>query len=111
MADAKLFRDQERFSDQVARGVAGAVDDIRHKLVEEPWFGRETTGSIELVNRSADTASAREQGVASFYGLDQQPAPEAVTVAAAPVPEPAPPPPTPQVEPARGWERGEGMER
>ena len=111
MADGKLFRDNERFSDQVARGVAGAVDDVRHKLVEEAWFGRETTGSIELVNQSADAATERELGVSSFYGLDKQPAPEKDAFAAEPAVEPAPPPPTPKVEPAQGWEQGEGMER
>lgn len=26
--------------------VASAVDDIRHKLVEEAWFGRRVTGDI-----------------------------------------------------------------
>ena len=29
-----------------AAGVPAAVDDIRAKLVEEPWFGRETTDQI-----------------------------------------------------------------
>lgn len=107
MADAKLFRDRERFSDQVARGVAGAVDDIRHKVIEEPWYGRETTGSIELANQSADRATERELGMQRFYGLDQQPAREQES----PAPEPTPPAPAPQVEPARGWEKDEGMER
>lgn len=27
-------------------GVASAVDDVRHKVVEEGWFGRTTTGDI-----------------------------------------------------------------
>ncbi len=26
--------------------IAGAVDDVRHKLVEEAWFGRPVTGNI-----------------------------------------------------------------
>lgn len=26
--------------------LTNAVDDVRHKLVEEAWFGRQTTGSI-----------------------------------------------------------------
>jgi hypothetical protein len=26
--------------------IAGAVDDIRHKLIEEGWFGRKVTGDI-----------------------------------------------------------------
>ena len=106
MADSRLFRDQEKFSDQVARGVAAAIDDIRHKVVEEGWFGRETTGSIEVVGNAVDPAAEREKGVASFYGLDQQGAqgPE----------EPAPdiePPKTPAVEAERAWDHDEGMER
>lgn len=103
MADSRLFRDGGKFSDQVARGVAAAVDDIRHKVVEEGWFGRETTGSIELVNNAVDQAAEREKGVASFYGLDQ-----------AGGQEPAPdiePPKAPAVDVERAWEHDEGMER
>lgn len=99
MADGRIFRDQEKFSDQVARGVASAVDDIRHKVVEEPWYGRETTGSIELINNSADQAADRDKEMASFYGIDQ--GPEGAAKDAAPEP-PAPEP---------GWEKDEGMER
>lgn len=36
------------FFDGFAEGLASAVDDIRHKVVEEPMYGRETTGDIEL---------------------------------------------------------------
>ena len=106
MADSRLFRDQEKFSDQVARGIAAAVDDIRHKVVEEGWFGRETTGSIELVNNAVDQAAEREKGVAAFYGLDQAGGQDPK--------DPGPdiePPKTPTVEPERAWDRDEGMER
>jgi hypothetical protein len=34
--------------DEMTQGFANAVDDIRHKVVEEPWYGREVTGNIEL---------------------------------------------------------------
>lgn len=34
--------------DGFAEGLASAVDDIRHKVVEEPMYGREVTGNIEL---------------------------------------------------------------
>jgi hypothetical protein len=106
MADSRLFRDEGKFSDQVARGVASAIDDIRHKVVEEGWFGRETTGSIELVGNAVDEAAEREKGVASFYGLDQagEQGPK----------DPGPdiePPKTPAVETERTWDRDEGMER
>lgn len=36
------------FWDGFAEGLASAIDDIRHKVVEEPMYGRETTGNIEL---------------------------------------------------------------
>jgi len=36
------------FFDGFAEGLASAVDDIRHKVVEEPMYGREVTGNIEL---------------------------------------------------------------
>ncbi len=29
-------------------GLAEAMDDIRHKVVEEPAYGKEVTGNIEL---------------------------------------------------------------
>ena len=36
------------FFDGFAEGLAAAVDDIRHNVVEIPTYGREITGSIEL---------------------------------------------------------------
>ena len=36
------------FWDELAQGIANAADDIRHKVVEEPWYGREVTGNIEM---------------------------------------------------------------
>jgi len=36
------------FWDELTQGIANAADDIRHKVVEEPWYGREVTGNIEL---------------------------------------------------------------
>lgn len=33
----------ESLFDTIAAGVGDAVADIRHKVVEEPWYGRETT--------------------------------------------------------------------
>lgn len=36
------------FWDEMTKGFVNAVDDIRHKVVEEPWYGREVTGNIEL---------------------------------------------------------------
>lgn len=36
-----------RFSDELWKGLGDAMSDIRHKAVEEPWFGREVTGNHE----------------------------------------------------------------
>ena len=36
------------FWDEMTKGFVNAVDDIRHKVVEEPWYGREVTSNIEL---------------------------------------------------------------
>ena len=99
MVSSRIFRDEEKFSDQVARGVAGAIDDIRHKVIEEGWFGRQTTDAIELVDHAASRAAEREKGVEAFYGLDRS-AEEKL------VPEPPAPP-----APERSWDRDEGMER
>ncbi len=106
MANSRLFRDEGKFSDQVARGVAAAIDDIRHKVVEEGWFGRETSGSIELVNNAVDQAVEREKGVAAFYGLE----PDGQQGAKDQAPE-IEPPNTPSMGAERGWDRDEGMER
>ena len=56
-------------------GLASAMDDIRHKVVEEPTYGREVTGNIELP-QAAETgkwdALSKEQGVIE----PEQPEPE-----------------------------------
>lgn len=44
--------------DGFAEGLASAVDDIRHKVVEEPMYGREVTGNIELPQQQASTVEA-----------------------------------------------------
>lgn len=36
------------FWDELTQGIANAADDIRHQVVEEPYFGRQVTGDIEL---------------------------------------------------------------
>ena len=52
--------------DEMTQGFADAVDDIRHKVVEEPWYGREVTGNIELKEPVEEggkwDALAQEQG-------------------------------------------------
>lgn len=47
-------------------GLASAMDDIRHKVVEEPTYGREVTGNIELPQAAESgkwDALSKEQGI------------------------------------------------
>lgn len=54
---------------------ASVVDDIRHKVVEEGWFGRQTTGNItdaSTSNLTNDVENATEsahavEAVSEFY--------------------------------------------
>lgn len=41
--------------DGFAEGLASAIDDIRHQVVEQPWFGQQTTGNVELPQVEAPT--------------------------------------------------------
>lgn len=41
-----------------AEGLAAAVDDIRHQVVEQGYFGQQTTGNIELPQVQAPTIEA-----------------------------------------------------
>ena len=38
---------QPSLNDQAAQGMFNARDDIRHKLVEEGWYGQQTTGNVD----------------------------------------------------------------
>ena len=46
--------------DGFAEGLASAIDDIRHQVIEQPWFGQQTTGNIELPQVEAPTIEAPE---------------------------------------------------
>lgn len=55
-------------------GLASAMDDVRHKVVEEPTYGREVTGNIELPQAAESgkwDAMSKEKGIEP-----QQPEPE-----------------------------------
>lgn len=49
--------------DGFAEGLASAIDDIRHNVVEIPMYGRETTGSIELPQVEAPTIEPASMGI------------------------------------------------
>jgi len=49
--------------------LTSAIDDIRHKLVEEPWFGQSTTDNIEL---PANDDLTHNESFESFYGIQPE---------------------------------------
>ena len=53
-SDAVVQAQQASLSDQAARGMFNARDDIRHKLVEEGWYGQQTTGNVDLPENTLD---------------------------------------------------------
>jgi hypothetical protein len=73
--------------------VAEARDDIRHEVVERPWYGREVTQDSPAIEQAepdlAATPDPQEEQNAAFeavYGQDiEQPEPQ-------PEPEPIPQP-------------------
>lgn len=46
--------------DWIARGIANAAQDIRHKVVEEPWFGRVVTPEPEALEPPAGVGHDRQ---------------------------------------------------
>ncbi len=50
------------FFDGFAEGLASAIDDIRHNVVEIPMYGREVTGNIELPQVEAPTIEPAKTG-------------------------------------------------
>ena len=63
-------------ADRIWAMVEEARDDIRQKVVEEPWFGRPVTEKLADIHASLD--HAQEQGkpdMDRFYGREQADAP------------------------------------
>ncbi len=66
--------------DDITRGIGSAVADLRHKVVEEPYFGRVVTDGPGLPPDASQPAT--EPPVTPQHGLAQQvsnapePAPE-----------------------------------
>ncbi len=52
--------------DQNISALTAAIDDIRHKVVEEPWFGQSTTDNIEL---PANDDQTHNESFENFYGI------------------------------------------
>ncbi len=49
--------------DGFAEGLASAIDDIRHQVIEQPMYGQQTTGNIELPQVEAPTIEPPSSGI------------------------------------------------
>lgn len=68
------------FWDELTQGIANAADDIRHKVVEEPMYGREVTGNIELKEPEPAVQPDKWSDLTQDAGTLQQPEPPAPTM-------------------------------
>ena len=49
--------------DGFAEGLTSAIDDVRHNVVEQGWFGQQTTGNIELPQAEAPAIEPANTGI------------------------------------------------
>lgn len=63
--------------DDVTRGIGNAVTDVRHKVVEEPYFGRVVTDGPEAPTYSASTADQDRATDAPPEATEARPQPQA----------------------------------
>jgi len=63
------------FWDELTQGLASAADDIRHQVVEQGYFGQQTTGDIELPQQqeAAPAQSNAWQDLTQDMGTIQPP--------------------------------------
>ncbi len=61
------------FFDGFAEGLASAIDDIRHQVVEQGYFGQQTTGNIELPQVQAPATTAPSSGVIDLTSPNSDP--------------------------------------
>ena len=58
----------KHYDSAVKPGVAGIADDVRHKLIEEGWYGRQTTGNIADTTTQAPAVEAVDADpIDAFY--------------------------------------------
>lgn len=61
------------------QGIANAIADIREKVVEEPWFGRNLTSPRDLQSPAPEVPKSEEPSLAHRFGWsrgeDYTPAP------------------------------------
>ncbi len=56
-----------------AEGLASAIDDIRHQVVEQGYFGQQTTGNIELPQAQAPAIEAPSSGIIDLTSPNSDP--------------------------------------
>jgi hypothetical protein len=56
-----------------AEGLSSAIDDIRHTVVEQAYFGQQTTGNIELPQVEAPTIEAPSSGMVDLTSPNADP--------------------------------------
>lgn len=56
-----------------AEGLASAIDDIRHQVVEQGYFGQQTTGNIELPQAQAPATTAPSSGIIDLTSPNSDP--------------------------------------
>lgn len=59
--------------DGFAEGLASAIDDIRHQVIEQPMYGQQTTGNIELPQVEAPTIEPASSGVIDLTSPNSDP--------------------------------------
>ncbi len=59
--------------DGFAEGLASAIDDIRHQVVEQPMYGQQTTGNIELPQVQAPVIEAPGSGIVDLTSPNSDP--------------------------------------
>lgn len=64
---------QAPLADRIWAMVEEVRDDIRQKVVEEPWFGRPVTEKLGDIHASLDQAQAKEQSPDRLESRDQAP--------------------------------------
>ena len=61
------------FFDGFAEGLASAIDDIRHNVIEVPMYGREVTGNIELPQVEAPPIEPAKTGAIDLASSTSDP--------------------------------------
>jgi hypothetical protein len=64
--------EKETFAEQIWRGLGDGVQDIREKVVEEPWYGRTVTDGPES-QQWRDARESEPSAGSSTHVIDKEP--------------------------------------